>query len=74
MTDPIRCPACNSPDTITYPRGDDFESKHLRLVFPDARKCVDCEYVWHGAIANEIKLGPGVVPAMDFGLPADKLR
>ena len=43
-----KCPACGSPDTISYwtiKEGKtlgDWYKQH----YPNARKCVDCQKVW----------------------------
>jgi Zn ribbon nucleic-acid-binding protein len=54
MTDPIRCPSCNSPDTVSYwARRTPSDSAGINSLvyiyqhhYPDARVCVDCEHVW----------------------------
>lgn len=52
------CPACGSPDTVSYwdlKENCDVEadgpmfSKMLRDIYPHARKCVDCGFLDHDA-------------------------
>ncbi len=54
------CPCCKSVDTIAYPfdgtsglnegrasaLASSVMSTTLRALYPDARKCIDCDYVW----------------------------
>jgi Zn ribbon nucleic-acid-binding protein len=57
MTRPL-CPACKSPDTVSYwaKASDDASTAVYRSIYPDARRCVDCEHIWWGEAPKPLNL------------------
>ena len=50
MNNKPHCPSCDSVDTVGYwdkVDAEDVTSVILKRVYPDARRCIDCDFVWH---------------------------